>query len=58
MNEIITKTNEKITVKLDYFGKYGQTKTMTVYRHKFHNIPLVKFGKDFYFVNKDGSLYA
>ena len=58
MNEFITKTNEKVTVKLDYFGKYGQVKTMAVYKHKFHNKPLVKFGKEFYFVNENGSLYA
>lgn len=53
----MTKTNEKITVKLDYFGKYGQTKVMTVYSNGINDRKLVKFGKEFYFVSENGSLY-
>lgn len=51
------KTNEQIIVKLDYFGKYNETKTMNVYTNGINDKKLVKFGKEFYFVTENGNLY-
>ena len=51
------KTEKKITVKLDYFGKYGETKTMTVWSNGINDRKLVKIRGEFYFVSESGNLY-
>ena len=51
------KTNEKITVKLDYFGRYGQTRTLPVYTNGINDKKIVIIGQQWYFVTEDGSLY-
>ena len=51
------KTNEKITVKMDYFGKYGETKHMFVWNNGINDRKLVKIRGKFYFVDANGSLY-
>ena len=53
----MTKTNEKITVKLDFFAKYGETKELAVYNNGINDSKLVKIRGEFYFVTDDGSLY-
>lgn len=52
------KTNEKITVKMDYFGKYGETKVMTVWTNGINNRKLIKVRGEFYFIDENGSVYA
>lgn len=53
----MTKTNEKITVKMDYFGKYGETKTLIVWSNGINDRKLVKIHGEFYFVSENGNLY-
>lgn len=53
----MTKTNEKITVKMDYFGKYGETKELTVWSNGINDRKLVKIRGEFYFVSESGNLY-
>lgn len=53
----MTKTTEKITVKLDYFGKYGETKVMAVWSNGINDRKLVKIRGEFYFVSVSGNLY-
>lgn len=53
----MTKTNEKITVKMDYFGMYGETKTLTVWSNGINDRKMVKIRGEFYFVTKNGNLY-
>ena len=53
----MTKTNEKITVKMDYFGKYGETKTLQVWSNGINDRKLVKIRGEFYFVSENGNLY-
>lgn len=53
----MTKTNEKITVKMDYFGKYGVTKTLIVWSNGINDRKLVKICGEFYFVSENGNLY-
>ena len=53
----MTKTNEKIAVKMDYFGKYGETKVCAVWSNGLTNRKLVKIRGEFYFVNENGQLY-
>ena len=54
----MTKTNEKIIVKLDYFGKYNETKVLTVWSNGINDKKIVKIRGEFYFVSEDGSIYA
>ena len=54
----MSKTNERVTVKMDYFGKYGETKVMTVWTNGINNRKLVKIRGEFYFVDEDGAVYA
>lgn len=53
----MTKTNKKITVKLDYFGKYNETKTVNVWTNGINDKVIVKIGREFYFVDENGQLY-
>ena len=53
----MTKTNEKITVKMDYFGEHGETKVMTIWSNGINDRKLVKIRGEFYFVTENGNLY-
>lgn len=54
----MTKTNEKILVKMDYFGKYDETKLMTVWSNGINDKKLIKVRGEFYFVDNNGSVYC
>ena len=53
----LVKTNEKITIKLDYFGQYGKTRTTYVYTNGINDKKIVKCGAQWYFVTENGNLY-
>ena len=53
----MTKTNEKTTIKMDHFGKYGETKTVNVWINEITGRKMVKIRKDFYFFDENGQLW-